>query len=96
MAAIRAEAAGQPVSTRNLLAPLLLTESRRSSRMRADGSLVLIADQDRRQWDRALIDEGHAIVSDARFAGNANPPRTIAVFANPRVSRVGGCVPQLL
>jgi RNA polymerase sigma-70 factor, ECF subfamily len=45
-----------------LLALLLLTESRRSSRMRADGSLVLLADQDRRQWDRDLIDEGHAIV----------------------------------
>jgi RNA polymerase sigma-70 factor (ECF subfamily) len=45
-----------------LLALLLLTESRRSSRTRADGSLVLLADQDRSRWDRALINEGHAIV----------------------------------
>ncbi|MFC0111509.1 RNA polymerase sigma factor [Kibdelosporangium aridum] len=45
-----------------LLALLLLTESRRASRTRPDGSLVLLSDQDRTQWDRALIDEGQAIV----------------------------------
>ncbi len=45
-----------------LLALLLLTESRRSSRTRPDGSLVLLGEQDRRQWDRALIEEGQAIV----------------------------------
>jgi RNA polymerase sigma-70 factor, ECF subfamily len=45
-----------------LLALLLLTESRRPSRTRPDGSLVLLGEQDRRRWDRALIDEGQAIV----------------------------------
>jgi RNA polymerase sigma-70 factor, ECF subfamily len=45
-----------------LLALLLLTESRRASRTRADGSLVLLGEQDRTQWDRALIEEGKAIV----------------------------------
>lgn len=45
-----------------LLALLLLTESRRKSRTRADGSLVLLGDQDRTGWDRALIEEGQAIV----------------------------------
>src|SRR5256884_3365002 len=45
-----------------LLALLLLTESRRSSRGRADGSLVLLGEQDRTRWDRALIAEGQAIV----------------------------------
>jgi RNA polymerase sigma-70 factor (ECF subfamily) len=45
-----------------LLALLLLTESRRASRMGPDGSLVLLGDQDRRRWDRALIEEGQAIV----------------------------------
>ncbi len=45
-----------------LLALLLLTESRRASRTRPDGSLVLLAEQDRRRWDRALIEEGQAIV----------------------------------
>jgi RNA polymerase sigma-70 factor (ECF subfamily) len=45
-----------------LLALLLLTESRRATRIRADGSLVLLGEQDRTRWDRALIEEGHAIV----------------------------------
>jgi RNA polymerase sigma-70 factor, ECF subfamily len=45
-----------------LLALLLLTESRRASRTRPDGSLVLLGEQDRSQWDRALIAEGQAIV----------------------------------
>ena len=45
-----------------LLALLLLTESRCRSRIGADGALVLLRDQDRSRWDRALIDEGHALV----------------------------------
>jgi RNA polymerase sigma-70 factor (ECF subfamily) len=45
-----------------LLALLLLTESRRGSRARPDGSLVLLSEQDRGRWDRALIEEGQAIV----------------------------------
>jgi RNA polymerase sigma-70 factor (ECF subfamily) len=45
-----------------LLALLLLTESRRSSRKRADGSLVVLGQQDRTRWDGALIEEGQAIV----------------------------------
>jgi RNA polymerase sigma-70 factor, ECF subfamily len=45
-----------------LLALLLLTESRRASRTRPDGSLVLLGEQDRTQWDRALIAESQAIV----------------------------------
>jgi RNA polymerase sigma-70 factor (ECF subfamily) len=45
-----------------LLALMLLTESRRASRTRADGSLVLLGEQDRTEWNRALIEEGQAIV----------------------------------
>jgi RNA polymerase sigma-70 factor, ECF subfamily len=45
-----------------LLALLLLTESRRASRTRPDGSLVLLGEQDRTRWDRALIQEGQGIV----------------------------------
>jgi RNA polymerase sigma-70 factor (ECF subfamily) len=49
-----------------LLALLLLTDSRRASRLRPDGSLVLLGEQDRRRWDRALIEEGQAIVRECR------------------------------
>ena len=45
-----------------LLALLLLTGSRRRARFAADGSLILLRDQARGLWDRAMIDEGQAIV----------------------------------
>jgi RNA polymerase sigma-70 factor (ECF subfamily) len=45
-----------------LLALLLLTESRWRTRFAGDGSPVLLRDQDRRRWDRALIEEGHTLV----------------------------------
>jgi RNA polymerase sigma-70 factor (ECF subfamily) len=45
-----------------LLALLLLTESRRPARAAPDGSLIRLPDQDRSLWNRALIDEGHALV----------------------------------
>jgi RNA polymerase sigma-70 factor, ECF subfamily len=45
-----------------LLALLLLTESRRASRTGPEGSLVLLAEQDRSRWDPALIEEAQAIV----------------------------------
>ena len=45
-----------------LLALMLLTASRRPARIDAAGEVVLLADQDRTLWDRALIDEGQALV----------------------------------
>jgi RNA polymerase sigma-70 factor (ECF subfamily) len=45
-----------------LLALVLLTEARRPARTDPDGGLVLLADQDRTQWDHGLIAEGQAIV----------------------------------
>lgn len=56
-----------------LLALLLLTESRRSSRHRADGSLVVLGEQDRTQWDRALIEEGQAIVRECLRRNQPGP-----------------------
>ena len=45
-----------------LLALLLLTEARRPARLSPAGELVLLPDQDRTLWDRALIAEGHDLV----------------------------------
>lgn len=50
-----------------LLALLLLTESRRATRTRPDGSLVLLSEQDRSRWNRAHIEEGQAILRRATF-----------------------------
>lgn len=47
---------------RGLLALMLLIEARRVTRVTPDGDLVLLADQDRSQWDAHLIAEGHALV----------------------------------
>ena len=41
-----------------LLALMLLVDSRRSARTTSDGRLVLLSEQDRVLWDRALIAEG--------------------------------------
>ncbi|WP_433133309.1 RNA polymerase sigma factor [Micromonospora sp. CA-240977] len=45
-----------------LLALLLLTEARRPARLDPSGELVLLPDQDRSLWNRALIAEGHDLV----------------------------------
>ena len=47
-----------------LLALLVLIEARRAARTAVDGSLVLLGDQDRSMWDRAMIANGHALVAD--------------------------------
>ncbi|MFG3260330.1 RNA polymerase sigma factor [Streptomyces sp. NPDC048172] len=51
----------EPEAT-GLLALMLLTESRRAARTDADGELILLADQDRSRWDRALVGEGQELV----------------------------------
>jgi RNA polymerase sigma-70 factor (ECF subfamily) len=45
-----------------LLALTLLSEARRPARTAPDGSMIRLADQDRTQWDRLLITEGHTLV----------------------------------
>jgi RNA polymerase sigma-70 factor (ECF subfamily) len=45
-----------------LLALLLLTEARRPARTAADGNLVVLPDQNRALWDRALVAEGQDLV----------------------------------
>jgi RNA polymerase sigma-70 factor (ECF subfamily) len=55
-----------------LLALMVLSESRMPARM-ADGALVLLRDQDRRKWDRSLIEEGHTIVRACIRRGQPGP-----------------------
>ena len=45
-----------------LLALMLLIHARRQARVGADGSLVLLAEQDRSLWDRARVAEGQELV----------------------------------
>ncbi len=54
---------------KGLLALMLLTEARRPARTDAAGRLVDLPDQDRRLWDRTLIDEGVRLVTEALQQG---------------------------
>lgn len=57
-----------------LLALMLLTDARRSARVSSAGELVALDEQDRGQWDAALISEGHALVRE-RLASGLAPGR---------------------
>jgi RNA polymerase sigma-70 factor (ECF subfamily) len=63
-----------------LLALLLLTESRRAARTGPDGSIVLLADQDRGRWDRALIAEGHDLVRRCLRRDQPGPYQILAAI----------------
>ncbi len=56
-----------------LLGLMVLQESRRPARVAADGSLVLLADQDRGLWDRELIAEGQDLVRRCLRRGQPGP-----------------------
>jgi RNA polymerase sigma-70 factor (ECF subfamily) len=57
-----------------LLALMLLTEARRTTRVSASGELVPLDVQDRGAWDAALIAEGHRLVRE-RLASGLAPGR---------------------
>jgi RNA polymerase sigma-70 factor (ECF subfamily) len=61
-----------------LLALILITDSRRATRVDVDGRLLLLHDQDRRRWDRAAIAEGIALVEEAL---RRRPPGRFALQA---------------
>lgn len=56
---------------RGLLALLLVNHARRATRTAPDGRLLLLEEQDRSQWDRTAIEEGHELVVAALRGGNA-------------------------
>jgi RNA polymerase sigma factor (sigma-70 family) len=51
--------------TVGLLALMLLLDSRRAARTRADGALIALDEQDRNLWDRASMDEGIVLITDS-------------------------------
>ncbi|GIG53887.1 RNA polymerase sigma factor [Demequina activiva] len=67
--------------TTGLLALMLLTESRRPARFNASGDVVLLADQNRSLWDRALIEQGQRLVLDCIEAGQPGPYQVQAAIA---------------
>ncbi|MEV6103455.1 sigma-70 family RNA polymerase sigma factor [Streptomyces sp. NPDC051940] len=61
-----------------LLALMLLVDARADARLSAGGRLLLLSEQDRTRWDRRLIDEGVALLTEALRRG---PPSRYAVEA---------------
>jgi RNA polymerase sigma-70 factor (ECF subfamily) len=61
-----------------LLALILITDARRATRVDPAGRLLLLAEQDRSQWDRAAIADGIALV---RQALRRRPPGRFALQA---------------
>jgi RNA polymerase sigma-70 factor (ECF subfamily) len=66
---------------RALLALMLLHDSRRDTRVDADGTLVRLEEQDRSRWDRACIVEGAALVDQALRGGPPGPYALQAAIA---------------
>src|SRR5690606_23010871 len=66
-----------------LLALMLLTDARRAARVSRTGELVTLDEQDRGAWDRALIEEGHALVHERLrvVAAGGEPPGRYQVLA---------------
>jgi RNA polymerase sigma factor (sigma-70 family) len=64
-----------------LLALMLLTHSRRRARISPDGSLIPLAEQDRRRWDREAIAEGEALIVPALSSGPVGPFQLQAAIA---------------
>jgi RNA polymerase sigma factor (sigma-70 family) len=60
--------------TAGLLALLLLTDARRAARVAPDGALIPLVDQDRGRWDRALIGEGAALITQTLATTGALGP----------------------
>jgi RNA polymerase sigma-70 factor (ECF subfamily) len=56
-----------------LLALMLLVHARRDARTGPGGEVVLLEDQDRGRWDRAMIDEGSELVVTALRGGAPGP-----------------------
>jgi RNA polymerase sigma-70 factor (ECF subfamily) len=72
-----------------LLALMLIQESRRAARSRADGELVLLEDQDRSLWDRALIAEGVELTTRALRTRMFGPYCLQAAIAAVHAEAVG-------
>ncbi|MGH9279195.1 MAG: RNA polymerase sigma factor, partial [Acidimicrobiales bacterium] len=67
--------------TWGLLALLLLVDARRPTRIDATGRIVLLADQDRRRWDRDRIAEGETALAAALRRGPPGPYALQAAIA---------------
>ena len=73
-----------------LLALMLLHDSRRATRTSASGEIVLLADQDRAQWNHAQIREGTGLVERALTSRRFGPYTLQAAIAAVHAEAASG------
>jgi predicted RNA polymerase sigma factor len=76
-----------------LLAVMLLQDSRRDARVAPDGSVILLADQDRAMWDATEIAEGVRLLDRAIAHGRPGAYQLQAVIA---AGHARGAPPQTI
>lgn len=81
LAALLTELVPDDPEVKGLEALLLFSDARRAARTASDGSLVLLPDQDRAQWDRPKIARGLAALASAHAAGRRGPYQLQAAIA---------------
>jgi RNA polymerase sigma-70 factor (ECF subfamily) len=81
LARVSVELLPEQAETRGLLALMLLTDSRRHTRVSSEGELVPLEAQDRTRWDREEIDEGVRILDDALAIRAPGPYQVQAAIA---------------
>jgi len=64
-----------------LLALMLLTDARRPARSRLDGTLIPLAEQDRRRWDAESIRDGIALITETLARAPLGPYQLQAAIA---------------
>ncbi|AWB96342.1 RNA polymerase subunit sigma-24 [Agromyces badenianii] len=67
--------------TTGLLALMLLTDARRAARSDGAGGLVPLDEQDRARWDRGMIDEGVALITEVLDHAPIGPYQLQAAIA---------------
>ena len=90
LARVLAELMPDEPEAQGLLALLLLLHGRSAARVTADGSLIRLAEQDRRLWDRSLVAEGQAITRACVQRGRPGPYQ-IQASINAVHSVAAGC-----
>jgi RNA polymerase sigma factor (sigma-70 family) len=82
LARLLREVAPDDPEVTGLLALMLLTDARRDARTGPVGELIPLDEQDRALWNRALIDEGAALIGAAFEQGAVGPYQLQAAIAS--------------
>jgi RNA polymerase sigma-70 factor (ECF subfamily) len=72
----------EQAETKGLLALMLLTDSRRTTRVSPDGELVPLEEQDRTLWNRAEIEEGVRLIDEVLPQRTPGPYQIQAAIAS--------------